>query len=321
MRRRKFIALLGGTAAAWPLAARAQPLPVIGFLRSTSAAASTQTLAFHEGLKDAGFFDGQNVAIEYRYANDDVDRLPALVDDLLRRPADVILANSPAARAAKARTTRVPIIFVSGGDPVADGLVTSFNRPGGNVTGVVFFSAVLGSKRLELLRRLVGDSRLIGYLAHRSPETEAERHEVQEAARTMGQELIAHDVVGARDIDTAFAAFAERRVGALLVGSGAYLFANRERVLALAARHALPASYSQREFAADGGLMSYGSDQSESYRIAGLYVARILKGDSPANLPVTRSTKLDLVINLKTAKALGIEVPPTLLALADGVIE
>ena len=320
MKRRDFIAWVGG-AMALPRAARAQPLQVIGFLRSTSAAASTQAFAFHDGLKDAGFFDGQNVSIEYRYANDDIDRLPDLVEDLLRRPADVILANSPAARAAKAKTAKVPIVFVSGGDPVADGLVTSFNRPGGNVTGVVFFSSALGSKRLELLRQLVGDSRPIGYLAHRSPETEAERPEVQEAARTMGQELIVHDVVGPRDIETAFAAFVERKVGAVLVGSGAYLFANRERILALAARHALPASYSQREFAADGGLMSYGSSQSESYRIAGLYVARILKGDKPANLPVTRSTKLDLVINLKAAKALGLTVPDRLLALADEVIE
>src|SRR5262249_31254791 len=168
MKRRDFITLLGGAAAAWPVTTRAQPLPVIGFLRSTSAAASTQAFAFHQGLKDAGFFEGQNVAIEYRYANDDVDRLPALVAELLRRPAAVILGNSPAARAAKAATTTVPIVFVSGSDPVADGLVTSFNRPGGNVTGVVFFSAVLGSKRLELLRQLVGESQLIGYLAHRS---------------------------------------------------------------------------------------------------------------------------------------------------------
>ena len=174
--------------------------------------------------------------------------------------------------------------------------------------------------QIELLK-LVGDSRLIGYLAHRIPETEAERQEVQEAARTMGQELVVHDVVGPRDIETAFAAFVERRVGAVLVGSGAYLFANREQVLALAARHALPASYSQREFAADGGLMSYGSNQGESYRIAGLYVARILKGDNPANLPVMRSTKLDLIINLRTAKMLGLRVPDGLLAIADEVIE
>jgi putative tryptophan/tyrosine transport system substrate-binding protein len=321
MKRRQFITLLGG-AVAWPVAARAQPLPVIGFLRSTSAAASTHfAFAFHEGLKDGGFFDGQNVAIEYRYANDDIDRLPVLVADLLRRPAAVIIGNSPSARAAKAATTTVPIVFVSGGDPVADGLVASFNRPGGNVTGVVFFSGVLGSKRLELLRQLVGDATMIGFLANPSPETDAERKEVQEAARTMGQELVVHDVVGLRDIEAAFAAFVDRRVGAVLVGSGAFLFANRERVLALAAGHVLPASYSQREFAADGGLMSYGSDQSESYRHAGLYVARILKGDTPANLPVMRSTKLELVINLKTAKILGLTVADRLLALADEVIE
>src|SRR5262245_29785579 len=178
MRRRRFITLLGGVAAAWPLAARAQPLPVIGFLRSTSAAASTHfAFAFHQGLKDAGFFDGQNIAIESRYANDDIDRLPALVAELLRRPAAVIIGNSPSVRAAKAATTTVPIVFVSGSDPVADGLVASFNRPGGNVTGVVFFSSVLGSKRLELLRQLVGEATLIGFLAHPSPETDTERKE------------------------------------------------------------------------------------------------------------------------------------------------
>jgi putative ABC transport system substrate-binding protein len=239
VKRREFITLLGGVAAAWPLAARGQqPMPMVGFLRSTSAAASTQAFAFHQGLKDAGFFEGQNVAIEYRYANDEVDRLPALVAELLRRPAAVILGNSPAARAAKAATTTVPIVFVSGSDPVADGLVTSFNRPGGNVTGVVFFSAVLGPKRLELLRQLVGEPRLIGYLAHRSPETEAERQEVQDAARSMGQEFIVHDVVDPRDIETAFAAFVERRVGAVLVGSGR--ICSRTANGSLRWRHATP---------------------------------------------------------------------------------
>jgi putative ABC transport system substrate-binding protein len=322
--RREFITLLGGAALAWPLTARApQPaLPVIGLLRSTSPAVSTQfEAAFRQGLKEAGFIEGQNVAIEYRYADNQIDRLPALVAELIRRPVAVIIGNSPSARAAKAATATVPIVFASGGDPVRDGLVASLNRPGGNVTGVVFFSGVLGAKRLELLRQLVPKATTIGMLASPSTETEAEGSDVQAAAKSIGRQLIILDVGSVRDIETAFATLVQRGVGALLVGAGAFLFSNRERVLALTARHALPASYSQREFVTDGGLMSYGSSQSDTYRQAGVYVGRILKGEKPADLPVMRSTKFEFAINLKTAKALGLEVPPTLLALADEVIE
>jgi putative ABC transport system substrate-binding protein len=321
MKRRDFITLLGGVAA-WPLAARAQQMPVVGFVRSTSLAASTQFIAaFREGLKEAGFVEGQNVAIEYRHADDQMDRLPALTADLLRRPVAVIVGNSPSARAAKAATTTVPIVFASGGDPVRDGLVASLNRPGGNVTGVVFFSGVLGAKRLELLRQLVPHATTIGMLANPGTETEAERSDVEAAAKAIGQQLIILDVASVRDIETAFATFVQRRVGAVLVGAGAFLFSNRERVLAPTVRHALPAGYSQREFVTDGGLMSYGSSQSDTYRQAGVYVGRILKGEKPADLPVMQSTKFEFVINLTTAKTLGLEIPPTLLAIADEVIE
>jgi ABC-type uncharacterized transport system substrate-binding protein len=321
MKRRDFITLLGGVAA-WPLAARAQQMPVVGFVRSTSLAASTQFIAaFREGLKEAGFVEGQNVAVEYRHADDQMDRLPALTADLLRRPVAVIVGNSPSARAAKAATTTVPIVFASGGDPVRDGLVASLNRPGGNVTGVVFFSGVLGAKRLELLRQLVPHATTIGMLANPGTETEAERSDVEAAAKAIGQQLIILDVASVRDIETAFATFVQRRVGAVLVGAGAFLFSNRERVLAPTVRHALPAGYSQREFVTDGGLMSYGSSQSDTYRQAGVYVGRILKGEKPADLPVMQSTKFEFVINLTTAKTLGLEIPPTLLAIADEVIE
>ena len=325
MKRREFITLLGGVAATWPVVARGQQLamPVVGFLRSTSPADSTRLVAaFRQGLKEAGFVEGQNVAVEYRWAEGQLDRLPALAAELIRRPAAVIVGNTASALAAKAATTTVPIVFASGSDPVHDGLVASLNRPGGNVTGVVFFGSVIGAKRLELLRQLVPTATTIAMLAYpNSPDTEAERKDVQAAAQARGQQLVILDVSSVRDIETALATLVQGGAGAVLVGGGPFFNSHRERVVALVARHGLPASYANREAALAGGLMSYGSNQPDAYREVGIYTGRILKGETAADLPVTRSTKFEFVLNLKTAKALGLEVPDRLLALADEVIE
>jgi putative ABC transport system substrate-binding protein len=298
-------------------------MPVIGFLRSTSAADSTQFVtAFRQGLKEAGFVEGQNVVIEYRWAENQLDRLPALVAGLVRLPAAVIVVNAPAAHVAKGATTTVPIVFVTGSDPVRDALVASFNRPGGNLTGVVFFAEVLGAKRLELLRQLVPKAATIGVLVNpNSPESEAERKDVQAAAQATGQQLIILDVSSDYDIETAFATFVQRGADALYVGASPFFFSHREQLVALAAHQALPASYFLREFVMAGGLMSYGTSITDAYRQAGIYAGRFLNGEKPADLPVLQPTKFELVINLKTARSLGITVPQNLLVAADEVIE
>jgi len=298
-------------------------VPVIGFLRSSSLADSTVLVtAFRNGLREIGFVEGQNVAIEYRYADNQNEQLPGLVAELIRRPVAVIVGDSNSALAAKAATTTVPFVFATGADPVRDGLVASLNRPGGNVTGVSFFSGVLGAKRLELLRQLAPKATTIAMLVNpNNPNTEADRRDVQAAAQAIGQQLIVVDVSSIRDIETAFATFVQRGAGALLAGGGSFMNSHRERIVALAARHALPAIYPQRESVVAGGLMSYGSSITDAYRQVGIYAGRILKGEKPGDLPVIRSTKFAFVLNLKTAKALGIEISDRVLALADEVIE
>ena len=269
-----------------------------------------------------GYSEGQNVAVEFHSAEGRPDRLASLVADLIRRPVAVIVANTIAAQAAKAATTTVPIIFATGSDPVRDGLVASLNRPAGNLTGAVFFASVLGGKRLEQLRQLVPKATTIAMLVNpNTSETEAERSDVQAAALAMGLQVLILDVSSDRDIETAFTAFVHRGVGALLVGSGTFTFSHREPIIALAARHGLPASFTNREAVLAGGLLSYAASQTDAYRQLGIYAGRVLKGEKPADLPVTRISKFEFVLNLKTAKALGLSIPPSPLAIADEVIE
>jgi putative ABC transport system substrate-binding protein len=324
-RRRQFITLFGG-AAAWPLAARAQQaaMPVLGFLGATTAADSLyRTSAFREGLKEAGLIDGHNVAIEFRWAENKLDRAAALAADLAHRQVAVIIAqniNMPAARAA---TSSIPIVFVIGGDPIASGLVTSLSRPGGNITGVSFGSTTLQPKRLELLHELVPPPATIGWLRDpSSPSFEIEARDLEVAARELGRNILNLNASSPREVDAAFATIVQSRAGALLIGNSA-LFGNRRRQLAaLAMRHGLPAISYIREFVVAGGLMSYGASDSDAYRRAGShYVPRILKGAKPGDLPVEMPTKYELVISVVAAKALGLEIPPKLLALADEVIE
>jgi putative tryptophan/tyrosine transport system substrate-binding protein len=305
----------------WPLAARAQQpaMPVIGFLDSRPPDWSMDRgRQFRQGLKEAGFIEGQNVAIEYRSGRNS----PLLVADLLRRQVALIVGNTPSALAAKAATTTVPIVFATGGDPVRDGLVSNLNRPGGNVTGVSFISSELAAKQFGLLRELrPGAARIAVLVDPKFPTTERFVSEVRAAASAVGQQLIVFDVSSDREIETAFTTLVQHGAGPLQVGIGAFMNSQRERIVALAARHGIPAIYTWREAVAAGGLMSYAPSSTDAYRQAGIYAGRILKGEKPGELPVMLPTKFELVINLKTAKALGLEIPDKLLAIADEVIE
>jgi putative ABC transport system substrate-binding protein len=327
LRRRQFITLLGGAAAIWPLAARAQrpSIPVIGFLDATTAVDTVYRVsAFRDGLKEAGFIDGHNVAIEFRWAENKLDRLPALAADLVQRQVAVIAGPNTAVRAAQAATSTIPIVFVSGGDPLPPtGLVTNLSRPGGNITGVSFGSVPLQPKRLGLLHELVPPPATIAWLRQPgAPGFEIEEKEVPPAARELGRQLLVLNTQSVSEIDAAFAAIVQSRAGALLLGSG-ILFNNRRRQLAaLAARHGVPAIGGIREFVLAGGLMSYGASDTDAYRRAGShYVASILRGTKPGDLPVEMPTKYELIISVVAAKALGLTVPDKLLATADEVIE
>jgi ABC-type uncharacterized transport system substrate-binding protein len=322
MKRRQFIALLG-SAAAWPLAARAQQQP-IGFLSAVSPGPFAERLAaFRQGLNETGTIEGRNVAIEYRWAEGQYDRLPALATELVGRRVAVIVAfTNQAALAAKAATTTIPIVFLVGQDPVKLGLVASLNRPGENITGVSWFGADLEPKQLSLLHELVPNAAVIALLVDLNAMDVASRvSQVQAAARTLGLQLVVLNARIPSDIDMAFASLVRERAGALVVGRGAFLLSRRDQIIALAARHAIPAIYGFREYAADGGLISYGNDIPDAFRRAGVYTGRILKGDKPADLPVEQPTKFEMVINLKTAKALGLAVPSSMQWLADEVIE
>jgi putative ABC transport system substrate-binding protein len=328
MRRREFITLLGG-AAAWPLAARAQQpaMPVIGFLdpRSSPDTFADQLRGFRRGLNDTGYVEGQNVAIEYRWAENQIERLPALAAELVRRPVTVIAASggSRPALAAKAATTKIPIVFAVAEDPVGLGLVASLSRPGGNLTGINFFNAELTAKRLALLHELVPAATRVAVFVNptNATTTESTLRDVELAARAMGLQIQVLNASSSREIDVAFATFGRERAEALFVVSDSFFHSRRVQIATLAAIHAVPATYGQREFTEAGGLMSYGTNFPDTYRQIGVYTGRILKGAKPADLPVVQATKFELVINAQTARTLGLTVPPTLLALADEVIE
>jgi putative ABC transport system substrate-binding protein len=327
MRRRDFITLLSGTAAAWPLAARAQPagMPVVGYLSPNSLATDGNRAAFLEGLKEGGYVEGRNVAMEYRWADDQNDRLPALAADLVRRRVAVIATatGTVTALAAKRATSTIPIVFEIGTDPVAAGLVASLNRPGGNLTGVTNLSAQLAPKQLELLHELIPTATNMAALINPTNPNVAETvsRDLQAAAGALGLQLLVLHASAERDLDAAFATLVQRRAGALVIGSDTFFGSRVEQLAALMLRHAVPAIYTGHEFTDAGGLMSYASRLTDAFHLVGVYTSRILKGEKPADLPVQQATKVELVINLKTAKALGLTFPLPLLARADEVIE
>jgi putative tryptophan/tyrosine transport system substrate-binding protein len=326
-KRRDFITLLGGAAAAWPLGARAQQaaMPVVGFLGTTSPDDfADRVAAFREGLKQVGYVEGQNLVVEYRWPEGNYDRLPTLAADLVRRQVAVIAAvgGEPSPLAAMAATATIPIVFSLGTDPVRLGLVTSLNRPSGNITGVYFLQSELGAKRLGLLHELLPKSTVIGMLVNpKFGEAEFHAKEAQEAARSLGVQIHVVRASTVDEFDTAFLTLAQEKIGALVLANDALFTRERRRLIALAAQHAMPAVYFWREFAVDGGLMSYSPSLAQAYRHVGIYTGKILNGAKPADLPVVQPTKFEFVINLKTAKTLGITFPPGLLAIADEVIE
>ena len=327
MRRRDFIKAIAGSAAAWPLAAHAEraTMPVVGFVNAGSAqGAAEQLAAFLKGLEENGYLEGRNVAIEYRWAESQFDRLPAMMADLVHRQVAVIAATTtPAALAAKAATTTIPIVFETGTDPVQLGLVTSLNRPGGNITGVTQLIVEVAPKRLELLHELVPTARAIGVLVNQAAPglAQAQLRAIQSAANTLGLELQVLNASSEHDFDAAFANLSRLRAGGLVITADSVFLRGMEQLATLTVRYAVPAIYQYRKFAAAGGLMSYGPDIRESYRTVGIYTGRILKGDKPADLPIQQVTKVEMYINLKTAKALGITVPLPLSGRADEVIE
>jgi putative ABC transport system substrate-binding protein len=323
MKRREFITLLGG-AAAWPLAVRAQQpaMPVIGFLRSTPAKPFAHIVAaFRQGLNETGFVEGQNVAVEQRWADNQLDQLPALAADLVRRQAAVIVCNGPAVEAVRSAAATIPIVFVIGGDPVALGLVTSLNRPGGNLTGLTFFGNRLGAKRVGMMRELVPWSVIAALVDPNFPEAVVELRDVEEAGRTIGQKIVPVNAGSEREFDTAFASIVQAGAGALVVIGSPFFTSKSQTLVALSALHAIPTIYDIRDYVAAGGLISYSTSFTDAYRQAGVYAGRILKGAKPSELPVLQPTKFELVINLKTAKVFGLQIPDRLLALADEVIE
>jgi putative ABC transport system substrate-binding protein len=326
MRRREFITLLGGAAVAWPIAVRAQqPMPVVGFLSSRSPGESASMLvAFRDGLRESGFVEGQNLAITFRWAEGHYDRLPALVAELIDLRVTVLFAagGPPSALAAKAATSTIPIVFSAVNDPERIGLISSLNRPGGNVTGMSMFTSGIAGKSVELLKEIVPKATAIAYLVNPSnPTADIYATEATAAASALGIQVRRLDASTERNLDEVFAGLAGLGIGGIVVSGDPFFEVERERLAALEARYAIPAIYSFREYVLAGGLMSYGASLPDSYRRAGIYVGRILTGDKPADLPVMQPTKFELVINLKTAKVLGIDVPPTLLARADEVIE